>query len=193
MLQPWPDVERERLASFRVFDVDRVRRTSPRTGKDLDFYIIETFDWVNVVALTDAQEIVLVRQFRHGTGRFTLEAPGGVIDEGEAPEEAAARELREESGFEACELRRLGIVNPNPAIFSNNCTTYLATGCHRVSGVSPDPGEDLEVVTLDRAGLKRAVLAGEVNHALVLAAFAWLEFSDEPHTLIPDAPNASKD
>lgn len=183
MLQPWPDVERETLASFRVFDVHMVRRTSPRTGKDLDFFVIDTRDWVNVVAFTEDEQLIVVRQFRHGTSRFTVEIPGGVVGRDEPPVDAAARELREESGYEARELRFLGTVNPNPAIFTNTCGTVLATGCRRVGDIQPDPGEDIEVLTLSRQEVLDAVRRGEVDHALVLAAFTWLELTDDAPTL----------
>ncbi len=178
MLRSWPEIARERLASFKVFDVLKIRRTSPRTGKDLDFFVIDTRDWVNVIAFTEDDQLVCVRQFRHGTSRFTLEIPGGLVELGETPIEAAGRELLEESGYEAEDLRFLGTVNPNPAIFTNTCGTVLATGCRRVAALSPDPGEDIEVVTLSRDQFHQAIRDGEVDHALVLAAFTWLDLSD---------------
>ncbi|MFQ5503337.1 MAG: NUDIX hydrolase [Planctomycetota bacterium] len=179
MLKSWPELTRKLLASFKVFDVVEVRRRSPRTGGDLGFFVIDTAEWVNVIALTEDQRFVLVRQFRHGPARFTLEIPGGVIEEHETPLEAAARELREETGFEAGKLRFLGTVNPNPAIFSNSCGTVLAAGCHRVGETQPDPGEDLEVVLMTRDELVAAIQGGEVDHALVLAAFVWLCISEK--------------
>lgn len=183
MLHPWPDVDREQLASFKNFDVHRVRRTSPRTGKDHDYFIIDTRNWVNVIPLDVDGRLVVVRQFRHGTSRFTIEIPGGVVDPGESVVEAAARELREESGYEAEALRFLGTISPNPAIFTNTCGTVLATRCRRVGAPQPDPGEDFEVLALDREGLKTAIRRGEVDHALVLAAFAWLELDGGPTLL----------
>ena len=177
-IQPWPTVSEETIGRYSIFSLSRSVRSSPRSGRHHVFLRLDAPDWVNVIALTPAAELVLVEQYRHGTDSVTLEIPGGVVNAGEPAQAAAERELREESGFEAGEMRFLGTANPNPAIFTNTCGTFLATDCHRVGDVQPDPGEDLEVVTLDKAGLKAAIHAGEVDHALVLAAFAWLEFTD---------------
>jgi len=173
MLDPWPELSRRTLASFKVFDVLEVRRRSPRTQQPHGFFVIDTNNWVNVVAFTEDQRLILVRQFRHGTETFTLEIPGGVVHGDEDPIDAAIRELREESGYAPGDVEFLGTASPNPAIFSNTCGTVLATGCRRVGEIQPDPGEDIEVVLMTRDEVDDAILRGEVNHALVLAAFAW--------------------
>ena len=172
-LRPWPTVGEERIGAFKVFDLKKVRRTSPRTGRDLEFFVIATRDWVNVMPFTDQGELVLVRQFRHGPGRFTLEIPGGIFDGGEGPEVAARRELREETGHDCRQLHYLGRVNPNPALFTNTCYTYLALGCRRVGDLQQDPGEDIEVVTVSPDEADRLAVREEIDHALVLAAFYW--------------------
>jgi 8-oxo-dGTP pyrophosphatase MutT (NUDIX family) len=157
-----------------VFDVVKSRRRSPRTGIDIGFFLVRTPDWVNVVALTAQDEIVMVRQYRHGTRQLSLEIPGGLIDPHERnPAAAAARELREESGYIADRVERLGVMTPNPAIFTNRCHTYLATGCKLAGDLQQDPGEDIEVVLVPRAGLDRLIAEGRIDHALVLAAFAF--------------------
>lgn len=171
--QPWQELGDESLVRYKVFDVVKARRRSPRTGIDIGFFLVRTPDWVNVVALTTDDELVLVRQYRHGTRELSLEIPGGLIDPHETDAAAAAaRELREESGFVADRLEPLGVMTPNPAIFSNRCHTYLATGCRRAGGLLQDPGEDIEVVLVPRADLDRLIVEGRVDHALVLAAFA---------------------
>jgi 8-oxo-dGTP pyrophosphatase MutT (NUDIX family) len=117
-----------------------------------------------------------VRQFRFGTWANSLEIPGGVIDPGEEPATAAARELEEETGFQAAEVLPLGPSHPNPALFSNRLHSYLATGCVRIHQGTPEATEDLQVVVVSRDELRRLVRSGEVSHALVLAALlheAW--------------------
>jgi len=168
-IRPWALVRDEELLRYKVFSVRKTHRRSPRTGQDIGFFRLATLDWVNVVALTDADEMVLVRQYRAGPDVVTLEIPGGCVDPDEAPAAAAARELREETGYEARELHRIGAVNPNPALFTNNITTFVALGCTRVGEVEPDPGEDLEVVVLPRREVEARALRGELDHALVLA------------------------
>ena len=97
----WEVVSSEHLQDCAVFRVVRNQARSPRSGRLHPFYCIEAAPWVNVVALTDADELVMVRQFRHGSRGVTLEIPGGLVDPGEAPAEAAVRELLEETGFVA--------------------------------------------------------------------------------------------
>jgi 8-oxo-dGTP pyrophosphatase MutT (NUDIX family) len=172
-LRAWERLGEESLVRYKVFDVVKARRRSPRTGVDIGFFLVRTPDWVNVVAFTADQELILVRQYRHGTDEFSLEIPGGLVDPHEPdPAAAAARELREETGYVATELRRLGAMTPNPAIFTNRCHAFLATGCRRAGDLQQDPGEDLELVLVPAARIDELVREGTIDHALVLAALA---------------------
>ncbi|MEZ5967230.1 MAG: NUDIX hydrolase [Planctomycetota bacterium] len=168
-IRPWPLVRDEELLRYKVFSVFKTHRRSPRTGQDIGFFRLDTLNWVNVVALTDADEIVLVRQYRAGPDVVTLEIPGGCVDPGEDDEVAARRELREETGYVARELHYAGAVNPNPALFTNRIATYVALGCERRGEIQPDPGEDLEVVVLPLSDAEARAARGELDHALVLA------------------------
>ena len=173
-IQDWQRLGDEILVRYKVFEVRKSRRRSPRTGADIGFFLIDTPDWVNVIAVTQDEAVVLVRQFRHGSERVSLEIPGGLIDPHEKdPAEAAARELREETGYEAARIEPLGVMNPNPALFTNRCFVYLATGCRPVGALAMDPGEDIEVVTVPVAELDAMVRSGQIEHALVLAAIAF--------------------
>ena len=180
-LDHWQSLGDEILTRYKVFQVRKSRRRSPRTGADIGFFLIDTPDWVNVVAITDDDRIVLVRQYRHGSGKVSLEIPGGIMDPHETePAAAAARELREETGFAAERIEQLGVMNPNPALFTNRCTAFLATGCRRVGDLQMDPGEDLEVVTVPVAELDELVRTGAIDHALVLAALAFWRARTSP-------------
>ena len=172
-LERWDRASEEELEEYGVFRVRRFLSRSPRTGQSRPFTVIDTQDWVNVVAVTTGDEIVLVRQYRHGVSDFTLEIPGGIIDAGEDPLEAASRELREETGYAGAPPVFLGTVEPNPAIFSNRCHTYLVRDCRVVGDPTPDAGEDLEVVTLPVSEIGAAVADGRIRHALVVCAFWW--------------------
>ncbi len=167
---PWPTESVETVTDERVFRLERVRRRSPRTGRSHEFLVLRAPDWVNVVAVTLDRRAVLVEQFRHGTARTTLEIPGGAIDPGETPEEAAARELEEETGYRAGELVTIGVVEPNPAILDNRCWTVLALGCRPAGPQRPDPAEAITVRLVPFDELDALIGRGEITHALVVAA-----------------------
>ena len=174
VIQPWETLSDETLVHYKVFHVRKSRRRSPRTGAEIGFFLLDTPDWVNVLPITEDGQVVFVRQFRHGPQRVTLEIPGGLIDAHETdPATAAARELREETGFEAGRLERLGVMNPNPSMMGNRCFAYVATGCRRIGDLAMDPGEDIEVVTRPLTELDAMVARGEIEHAIVLATLAF--------------------
>lgn len=177
-IRPWPESSRETLTRYKFFHVIEARRRSPRTGDERGFFIVDTPDWCNVVAFTKDEELILVRQFRHGPGANTLEIPGGLIDPGEDHADAAVRELREETGFATdTPLVRLGEVNPNPALFTNRCSTWLARDCVEVGELHQDAGEDIEVVTMPMAKVRDGVRSGLIDHALVVAGLYYFELS----------------
>jgi len=168
-IQPWETLSDESLASYKIFDVRKVTRRSPRNGQDIGFFLVNTWDWVNVVAFTQDDELLMIRQYRHGSESVELEIPGGVIEPNEGAQDAATRELLEETGYAAGDVRYLGAVNPNPALFTNRCSTYLATGCRKVADLKQDVGEDIEVEAIPLAEVEDKVQSGAISHSLVLA------------------------
>ncbi len=156
-----------------MFDVSRSFTQSPRDGRVHAFYRIDAADWVNVVPLTAQGEIVMVRQFRHGLRRNTLEIPGGIVDPGEEPGAAALRELREESGYRAASARLLGSTNPNPALFGNRVHTFLAEGCVPEGAIQNSATEETQLELVPQHEIPARMQSGEIDHALVIAAFHW--------------------
>ncbi len=172
MLKPFRYGQSRELVRTPIFGVHEHEAEHPRTGSVRPYVTLEAPDWVNVVALTPASELVLVRQWRHGTRRFELELPAGAIEPGETPEAAAAREMLEETGYAAESMVRLGEVAPNAAFQPNRCYTVLAEGCRRVGETSFDEGEDIEIVLCSPAEL-RAQLGGPVLNAMVFCGLYW--------------------
>jgi len=145
---------------------------NPRTRASMVRTVLETPDWVNIVAITKDRRFVVVRQYRFGPARVTTEIPGGVIDPGEGHEEAARRELREETGYTSNKWTLLGWVEPNPAFHDNLCYHWLAEECELTDECEPDPGEDIGVTALDEEELKREVNEGRLRHSLALSGLS---------------------
>jgi 8-oxo-dGTP pyrophosphatase MutT (NUDIX family) len=135
--------------------------------------VIETQDWVNIIPITADHRVVMVRQYRHGSREVTLEIPGGLVDVGETPESAAARELLEETGYQAEGVVKIGVSNPNPAIFNNRCYTFVARNVTKVRDPMPDQTEDIEVVLIPLMEIPELIRKGKIDHAIVISAFYW--------------------
>jgi 8-oxo-dGTP pyrophosphatase MutT (NUDIX family) len=145
---------------------------NPRTGEALDRLVLESPDWVNVVALTPDRELVCVRQFRSGTAAIELEIPAGLVDEGESHREAAERELREETGYTSTRWSYLGASAPNPAFLDNLCHHWLAHSAAATHELQLDAGEDISVELHALREASRLVADGVLRHALVVSALA---------------------
>jgi 8-oxo-dGTP pyrophosphatase MutT (NUDIX family) len=168
--QRWQRLRSEPHATTRIFDVVRAVYQHPDRAKAQDFFVINAPDWVNVVALTPDHHLVLVRQFRYGINDFSLEIPGGIIDEGEDPLAAGVRELREESGYVGSAARLLGSVHPNPAMQSNRCHLVLVENARPVADLEWDPDEEFEIMTKPVDEVYALAAAGGITHAMVLDA-----------------------
>ncbi len=173
MSPTWTLLDSTVVHSCRVFTLIDERYRSPRTGQEHDFFLIDSPDWVNVIPLTTGGEVILVKQYRFGTKEFSLEIPGGMLEMGETPANAARRELLEETGYAGDEPILLGMVYPNPAIQTNRCHTYLIKNAAFENLPRQDPGEDIEVQSVPLSDIPKLIREGKITHALVIAAFYW--------------------
>jgi len=169
-MKKWTLETTEEVGRYRILDVLRHDVVDGEGRPRGDVYTLACPDWCNVVALTEDDELVLVWQHRFGSDRVALEIPGGVVEPGEEPLDAARRELAEETGYEAAALELLAVVEPNPAIQGNRCFTYLARGARRAKATSFDDLEECEVALVPAAHAADLIDGGHVTHALVVVA-----------------------
>jgi 8-oxo-dGTP pyrophosphatase MutT (NUDIX family) len=176
MLKPWQKLESKTAADYRIFKVREERRLSPRTGREHDVVILDSADWVNVIATTPDGQLVMIEQFRHGSNTIELEIPGGIIDAQDvSPTAAGVRELREETGYAGEEPMIIGSIRPNPAIMSNFCYTLHVRNCLPRHPVEWDQGEDLVTRLVPLGDVPKLVAAGQIRHALVVVAIYHFE------------------
>jgi len=176
MIRDWEILSREQVEDFRIFKIEKKRVRSPRTGEIREAQAIQFPDWVLVLALTSKEEVVMVRQFRHGTEQVHLELPGGLVDpHDDSADVSAGRELLEETGYKAGEIARIGECFPQPAILSNRCYFYLAENVECVQTQDLDAGEDIEIVNVPLKSIPSKIANQEINHGMVLLAFFFFE------------------
>lgn len=173
MVKPFNKLSTEVVLTTPIFNVRRDVATNPETGHTGNYYVLENPDWVVVIALSLDGELILIRQWRHGTGQEEVEFPAGLIDPGEEASAAAARELLEETGYLASSVRLLGEVKPNLAYQRNTCFTYLAEGCRRVSSPVFERGEFAELLLVQPEDLEALVATGQIRSAISLSGIFW--------------------
>jgi 8-oxo-dGTP pyrophosphatase MutT (NUDIX family) len=158
-----------------LFRLRRERYRSRKSGLAHDFYVLHLADAVSVVALTEDRRLILVRQFRAGSGKDSLETPGGLLDPGEDPLTAGSRELLEETGYLGDAPRSLGTVWSNPSLMTSKITTIVIDNARKVAEPSLDHGEEVDVELFDEREVPNLIRSGRVDHALsVLGLYAWL-------------------
>jgi len=176
MIKPWQKLSSKPIGNFRIFTLRSDKKISPRTQQEHDFYVIDSVNWVNVIALTSDQQLVMVEQYRHGSETVELEIPGGMMDSTDAsPEATAQRELREETGYDGANPQLIGRIYPNPAIMSNTCFTVMLESCRCIHPVSFDHGEDLITRLVPVPEIPRLIASGQIRHSLVVVALYHFE------------------
>lgn len=163
-LTPW-----RILSSRHIYPQFRMDTVEVANGSTFEPFVFEFRNWANVVALTKTNEVVLVRQYRHGVREALLELPGGVIDDGESPLEGARRELMEETGYSVGNIVEVGRIYPNPAIQENTLFCYLATGVEPTGSQHFDETEEIEVHLVPLDEVIEMARRGEFRHALHVA------------------------
>jgi len=175
------DLQNDELhADCRIFEVRKRRFKRRSDGVEGDFFVLDTNDWVNVLAITPDEEVVLVRQFRYGSREHSLEPPGGVVEKGEDPIIAGLRELEEETGYVGENPKLLGTVRPNAAILSNRCHVVIVRNARKTAELNFDQHEELITELYPLSELKHLVKSGQITHSIGLNSVLMflLEFDE---------------
>jgi 8-oxo-dGTP pyrophosphatase MutT (NUDIX family) len=176
MIKPWKTLRSIPIGDFRIFKLRSDVKISPRTGREHDFFVLESVNWVNIIAVTPDRRLVMVEQYRQGSNTVELEIPGGMMDAGETdPVTTAVRELCEETGYAGENARLLGKVWSNPAILNNRTFTVLIENCELKHGVEFDSGEDLITRLVPLAEIPQLVADEKIGHPLVIVALYYFE------------------
>lgn len=138
-----------------------------------EYYVLEYPTWVNMVGITDANEVLFVRQYRHGSGQIMVELPAGVVEAGEAPELAARRELLEETGYAFDSIEKICELYANPATSGNITHTYLLKGGRKVQEQELDASEDIEVVHMSIPEARQFLFDNKIGQALHTSALFY--------------------
>jgi ADP-ribose pyrophosphatase len=166
----WELLDSRKDRNYNLFSVSINRNRSPRTGEIHEFQVLNSPDWVAVIAVTPDDELVMVRQYRHGTGELSLEPPGGLVKEGQRPDEGAREELEEETGYVTSSLELLGWMHPMPALFTNRYYVFLASPALPTGTLNPDETEEIETVLLPVSEVRDAIRTGLIRGSVVIAA-----------------------
>ena len=176
MIKQWKTLSSKILLETSILRVEQKTALNPRNNHECELTTTHFPNWVNVIALTETNELVLVRQFRHGTEKVEIEIPGGCIDDTDTdPVEAGVRELLEETGYTGENARLIGKTSPNPAIQGNTCYAVLVENAKCVGDQNLDHGEDIEVFTASLDKIHQMVAEGEISHSLVVSALYFYE------------------
>ena len=147
------------MCSFRVDEVELP------DGARIGYGVLESGGFAAVVPVTRDGCVVLVRQWRQPVGGFTLELPGGGVEAGEDPGEAVRRELREEAGYEACDLVHLFSLHTSPGRTTEVCHLFRCRAEKLPAGPEPEPTEFVSVVEMPLAEARERALRGEITAA----------------------------
>ena len=172
MEKPWQVVRSEQGPNLVLFQARYDWVKNPRNAKSMKAVILELADWVNVVAITPEKKVVVVKQYRFGVGKTTIELPAGIVDRGETPQQAAVRELKEETGYTATHWRYLGWVETNPAFMNNLCHEWLALDVIKTSPPELDEGEDVFTTELSLEDIHREIEQGNMRNSLTLLSLS---------------------
>jgi ADP-ribose pyrophosphatase len=172
----WKDTSRTFDRDCRIFNVSTIHRVA-HDGREGDFVEIESPDWVTMIPVfsgTDGvKRFLMERQFRHGSEKVTIEFPAGLIEKGEKAEDAARRELLEETGLECGKCTLMGRISPNSAFMNNHSSFFLMEDLNVVSGQNLDQNEQIDVITIPVDDAVRLMGSGKFDNGMMMLALGF--------------------
>lgn len=171
-MKDWEKIKSEFIGDYKIFKARYDFLKNPRNNKEVKVTVLEAEDAVNVVALTTENRILFIKQYRFGSGEFSLEVPGGFIEKDEVPLIAAKRELKEETGFTAPHWEYLGAVFANPVFMNSKVHHFVAYDASLTDQKDLDEAEDIEIVLMTKSVLKQKIEAKELTHPHTISALA---------------------
>lgn len=166
----WTAKEKKIITKTPVFDLTSVHSVAPDGKTEGDYIVMDAPDWVIVIPETDDGKFLMVKQWRHGEKKVSIEFPGGVIDKGEKIEDGAKRELKEETGCIAKTLVHLGSMNPNPALMSNHVHIFLAKDLEFTGVQDLDTDEFVDYMKIDKTEVIKKMGSPDYCHAIMGSA-----------------------
>lgn len=165
----WKILESEYIIKRPWLTARRDKVELPDGRINEEYYVLEYTDWVNVIAITKDGQFVMEQQYRHALGVNSIEIPCGVAEAGESPQEAARRELLEETGYGNGEWSQIMSMAPNPASMNNMAHCFLAVGVEKIAEPSLDATEELTVHLMSQDEVKALLENNQICQALMLA------------------------
>ena len=170
-LKAWKVLASEPLLDTKYLKVNKEVCELPNGKIIPDFYTIWQPDWVLILAQKENSEWILEHQYRHGTGKISLEFPAGIVDAGESPVEAAKRELQEECAFGGGKFEFVAELPMNPDRHRGRFFVVRATGVSPQGETHFDLSEEIQALSLTTENVIEKMRSGEINHPHQIAAF----------------------
>lgn len=174
MLSNWITEKQDFEKDYKIFKVNTLKKRNSGGTLSGNFVVLDSPQFANIIPITPAKEVILVRQYRHGIDEITLEIPGGLVDFGEEPIKAAARECLEETGYSSeQEPIWIGECFPNPAFMNNTCNSFVWFDVEQTGKQSLDGTEEIEIIKVPIKSIVKMLLNGELKNSMVLNAFLY--------------------